>query len=155
MPARPMLAEELLQHPEYPHTIWDLKPTQKAKLQVAQGRGGPFSIAYEVHGHGDIHLVVRTLHFPTASPAGRSYCRASRPKTAHPTAPFVMPGRLQKCPQLLHYPANDLSSYPSLFRFSCIGRLSTSALVSPHCCPCLALFFLHVQHLVQTPPCNV
>lgn len=56
---KPMTADELLKHPEYEHTIWDLKPTQKAKVPVAKDRGGPINIAYEVHGHGDIHVVVR------------------------------------------------------------------------------------------------
>ena len=59
----PMTAEELLKHPEYEHTIWDLEPTQKAKLPVAAGRGGPLNIAYEVHGRGKIHLVVRRLFY--------------------------------------------------------------------------------------------
>ncbi|KAI0591459.1 Alpha/beta-hydrolase [Pyrenophora tritici-repentis] len=53
----PLTAEELLKHPEYPHTIWDLKPSHKGKAVVAKDRGGPFNIAYEIHGHGDRHLV--------------------------------------------------------------------------------------------------
>jgi hypothetical protein len=59
MAPKPMRADELLKHPEYEHTIWDLKPTKAGKVAVAQGRGGPLNIAYEVHGHGSIHLVVR------------------------------------------------------------------------------------------------
>lgn len=58
----PLTPEELQQHPEYNHTIWDLKPTQKGKVPVAQGRGGPINIAYEVHGSGDRHLVVSMLY---------------------------------------------------------------------------------------------
>ncbi|KAF1958508.1 alpha/beta hydrolase-like protein [Byssothecium circinans] len=54
---KPMTAEELLKHPEYPHIIWDLKPSQKDKVSVANDRGGPFNIAYEIHGHGNTHLV--------------------------------------------------------------------------------------------------
>jgi hypothetical protein len=54
----PMTAEQLRQHPEYNHTIWDLKPSQKGKFPVAKDRGGPINIAYEVHGTGDRHLVV-------------------------------------------------------------------------------------------------
>jgi len=54
----PLTAEELLRHPEYPYTIWDLKPAHKGKAVVAKDRGGPFNIAYEIHGHGDRHLVV-------------------------------------------------------------------------------------------------
>ncbi|RMZ66451.1 alpha beta hydrolase [Pyrenophora seminiperda CCB06] len=53
----PMTAEELPKHPEYPHTIWDLKPAQQGKAFVAKDRGGPLNIAYEVHGHGSRHLV--------------------------------------------------------------------------------------------------
>jgi hypothetical protein len=55
----PMTVEELLQHPEYPHTIWPLQPESQGRLPVAKDRGGPFNIAYEVHGRGDRHLVVR------------------------------------------------------------------------------------------------
>jgi hypothetical protein len=55
---RPMTASELLDHPEYQHTVWPLKPAQSGKLPVALGRGGPINIAYEVHGHGPRHLVV-------------------------------------------------------------------------------------------------
>jgi hypothetical protein len=54
----PMTVEELQQHPEFNHTIWDLKPEKKGKALVAKDRGGPINIAYEVHGHGDRHLVV-------------------------------------------------------------------------------------------------
>ncbi|KAI4929756.1 hypothetical protein J4E86_011698 [Alternaria arbusti] len=53
----PMTVEELQQHPEFNHTIWDLKPEKKGKAVVAKDRGGPLNIAYEVHGHGDRHLV--------------------------------------------------------------------------------------------------
>jgi hypothetical protein len=56
---RPMTPDELQQHPEYNHIIWDLKPSQKGKIAVAKNRGGPINIAYEVHGHGNRHLVVR------------------------------------------------------------------------------------------------
>ncbi|KAF2865222.1 Alpha/Beta hydrolase protein [Massariosphaeria phaeospora] len=55
--SRPMTADELLQHPEYNHTIWDLKPERKETLPVAKDRGGPINIAFEVHGHGPRHLV--------------------------------------------------------------------------------------------------
>lgn len=54
----PMTAAELKQHPEYNHTIWHLKPEKKDKIAVANDRGGPINIAYEVHGTGDRHLVV-------------------------------------------------------------------------------------------------
>ncbi|KAF2260894.1 alpha/beta hydrolase-like protein [Lojkania enalia] len=54
---KPLTADELTKHPEYDHTIWDLKPEKKGKLAVADGRGGPINISYEVHGHGPRHLV--------------------------------------------------------------------------------------------------
>jgi hypothetical protein len=59
----PLTAEELLQHPEYPHTKWELKAEKEGKVPVAKDRGGPINIAYEVHGHGDRHLVVSSPTF--------------------------------------------------------------------------------------------
>jgi hypothetical protein len=56
-----MAAEELLKHPEFDHTVWDLKPAKEGNLTVAKDRSGPINIAYEVHGHGDRHLVVSNL----------------------------------------------------------------------------------------------
>lgn len=56
----PMTPDELQKHPEFEHTIWKLKPTQKGKVAVAKNRGGPINIAYEVHGHGDRKIVVST-----------------------------------------------------------------------------------------------
>lgn len=40
-------------------------PTQSGQLPVAAGRGGPFKIDWEVHGKGDIKLVVRGPPFET------------------------------------------------------------------------------------------
>ena len=54
----PMNAAELENHAEFPFITWKLSPTKKGKLPVAVGRGGPFDIAYEVHGNGPIRLVV-------------------------------------------------------------------------------------------------
>lgn len=51
---------EILAHPAYPDTLWELTPTQKGRLPVAEGRGGPINIEWEVHGQGDIKLVVCT-----------------------------------------------------------------------------------------------
>jgi hypothetical protein len=50
---------EILAHPTYPDTIFKLTPTKRGKLAVAAKRGGPFNIDWEVHGTGDIKLVVR------------------------------------------------------------------------------------------------
>ena len=49
---RQLTAAEVLAHPEYPHVNWDLKPSKREKIEVAKGRGGPFKLAYELHGHG-------------------------------------------------------------------------------------------------------
>ena len=56
----PLTAAELIQHPAFPDVIWDLKPTTKGKCAVAASRGGPFNIAYEIHGSGPIRTVVST-----------------------------------------------------------------------------------------------
>ena len=53
-----MTAAEVVAHPEYKHTIWDLPPDQKGTVAVPQGSGPPINIAYEVHGRGNRHLVV-------------------------------------------------------------------------------------------------
>ena len=52
-----LTAAEIQAHPEYPHTFWALEPTKKGKLDVANGRGGPIGISWEVHGTGPIKLV--------------------------------------------------------------------------------------------------
>lgn len=49
---------QVLAHPSYPDTIFQLTPTKCGKLPVAAKRGGPFNIDWEVHGDGDIKLVV-------------------------------------------------------------------------------------------------
>jgi len=54
----PLTLDELVNHPEFPKTTWDLKPTQKGKVSVAKGRGGPFNVSYEVHGTGPVHIIV-------------------------------------------------------------------------------------------------
>jgi len=60
---KPMTAAELILHPEYTHITWDLQPAEEGKAAVAIGRGGPINIAYEIHGHGNRHLVVRYVSF--------------------------------------------------------------------------------------------
>ncbi|RDW82512.1 hypothetical protein BP6252_03624 [Coleophoma cylindrospora] len=54
--SQPSVAE-ILAHPSYKDTIWQLVPTQSGRLPVAKTRGGPLDIAWEVHGKGDIKLV--------------------------------------------------------------------------------------------------
>lgn len=53
-----MTAAEVVQHPGFKSIIWDLTPTKKGKVQAGNGRHGPVQIAYEIHGHGPLHLVV-------------------------------------------------------------------------------------------------
>lgn len=55
-----MTAAQLLLHPEYPHVHWDLPADKSGKVSVAKGRGGPFKIAYELHGHGPRKIIVST-----------------------------------------------------------------------------------------------
>lgn len=52
--------EETLKHPAYLTTLWALEPTSQGKLSVAEGRGGPVGIAWEIHGEGPVKLVVRS-----------------------------------------------------------------------------------------------
>jgi hypothetical protein len=56
-PRLPTVAETLL-HQAYSDTVWQFEPTRRGKLPVAKGRGGPIKIAWEVHGHGPIQVVV-------------------------------------------------------------------------------------------------
>jgi pimeloyl-ACP methyl ester carboxylesterase len=53
----PLTAAELMAHPEFDNVTWNLTPTRKESIFVANGRGGPIKIVYEIHGHGPIHLV--------------------------------------------------------------------------------------------------
>ncbi|TID06383.1 putative aminoacrylate hydrolase RutD [Colletotrichum higginsianum] len=50
-------AEETMKHPSYPSVIWNLEPDRKGKCPVAQGRGGPLNIAWEIHGHGPSKII--------------------------------------------------------------------------------------------------
>lgn len=54
-----LTVEEIQQHPEYPYINWDLPCSKKEKISVATGRGGPFKLAYELHGRGPRKIIVR------------------------------------------------------------------------------------------------
>ena len=54
-----MSTDEILAHPEFQHVNWDLKPEKREKITVAAGRGGPFHLAYELHGRGPRKIIVR------------------------------------------------------------------------------------------------
>jgi hypothetical protein len=64
MSRAPLTAAEIVNHPEFKTVTWNLKPSAKGEVNVAEGRGGPIKIAYEVHGTGPLHLVV---HVPFSS----------------------------------------------------------------------------------------
>lgn len=90
-----MTPDELLKHPEYHHTIWDLKPERKGKVAVAKDRGGPLNIAYEVHGRGPRHMVVSTSYsMHLLIPKFRPSLPPPSPKKAHTKAEFVMPHKV-------------------------------------------------------------
>ncbi|KAK5992497.1 Ribophorin II [Cladobotryum mycophilum] len=50
--------EETLSHPAYESALWDLQPDQKGLLAVANGRGGPLNIEWEIHGTGPIKVAL-------------------------------------------------------------------------------------------------
>ncbi|KAK4158715.1 hypothetical protein QBC43DRAFT_143537 [Cladorrhinum sp. PSN259] len=50
-------AAETLQHPAYSTAIWKLEPDKQGFVPVAEGRGGPFNIHWEIHGRGPIKLI--------------------------------------------------------------------------------------------------
>ena len=56
MPLLP--AEQIKAHPGFKKLDWDLPPVKEGNCAVARGRGGPLDLWYEVHGTGDIKLVV-------------------------------------------------------------------------------------------------
>lgn len=60
----PLRAEEILAHPAFHNVIWDLEPAKKGKCSVAKGRGGPFDIAYEIHGTGPRKIIVSIATLP-------------------------------------------------------------------------------------------
>ncbi|KAK3385382.1 Alpha/Beta hydrolase protein [Podospora didyma] len=47
---------ETLAHPAFPTAIWNLEPDRKGLAPVAEGRGGPFNISWEIHGEGPIKV---------------------------------------------------------------------------------------------------
>ncbi|KAK0391610.1 hypothetical protein NLU13_1110 [Sarocladium strictum] len=50
--ARLPSVEETLSHPAYPTTVWNLEPDRKGVASVAETRGGPFRVTWEIHGTG-------------------------------------------------------------------------------------------------------
>lgn len=66
-PRPPLTAAEIQAHPEFPHVHWQLKPDKRERIDVAAGRGGPFKIAYEIHGHGPRKIIVSIAIRDTAA----------------------------------------------------------------------------------------
>ncbi|PSR87156.1 Alpha/Beta hydrolase protein [Coniella lustricola] len=48
---------QVQQHPAFVTATWRLEPTRSGLLPVAQGRGGPLKISWEIHGSGPVKLV--------------------------------------------------------------------------------------------------
>ncbi|KAH8881688.1 alpha/beta-hydrolase [Thozetella sp. PMI_491] len=48
---------ETMKHPAFPTAVWNLTPDQEGFLPVADGRGGPFRISWEIHGTGPVKVV--------------------------------------------------------------------------------------------------
>ncbi|KAK6860738.1 glycylpeptide N-tetradecanoyltransferase [Apiospora arundinis] len=48
---------EVVANPAFPTALWHFEPHQSGLLPVAEGRGGPIDICWEVHGDGPIKLV--------------------------------------------------------------------------------------------------
>jgi hypothetical protein len=59
----PLTVAEIVRHPEFKNAIWNLPATRHGRASVAQGRGGPLEIAYEIHGQGQVKLVVCIMCF--------------------------------------------------------------------------------------------
>ncbi|GAB1317732.1 Alpha/Beta hydrolase protein [Madurella fahalii] len=55
-PSVPTVAE-VLKDPAFPTAIWNLEPDREGLVPVAEGRGGPINISWEIHGCGPIKLI--------------------------------------------------------------------------------------------------
>ncbi len=49
---------DTLKQPAFPTAVWNLEPDQAGFLPVAEGRGGPFRISWEIHGTGPVRMIV-------------------------------------------------------------------------------------------------
>ncbi|KAK0713980.1 Alpha/Beta hydrolase protein [Lasiosphaeria miniovina] len=50
-------AAETAQHPAFPTAIWNLEADRKGVVPVAEGRGGPLKISWEIHGDGPVKVI--------------------------------------------------------------------------------------------------
>ncbi|KAI0907210.1 Alpha/Beta hydrolase protein [Ustulina deusta] len=53
--------DQIVETDAFPTVIWQLEPHREGMLPVAAGRGGPFNIHWEIHGHGPVKLVILGL----------------------------------------------------------------------------------------------
>lgn len=68
LPRVPTVAETL-KHPAYATATWDLVPDRKGLVPVAEGRGGPFKMSWEIHGVGPTKIMVSVNYGLTISRA--------------------------------------------------------------------------------------
>ncbi|OIW28100.1 alpha/beta-hydrolase [Coniochaeta ligniaria NRRL 30616] len=57
-PAGMPTVAETVNHPSFPTALFNLSPSLSGTLPVAEGRGGPLNINWEVHGSGPIKLLL-------------------------------------------------------------------------------------------------
>ncbi|KAG5989714.1 hypothetical protein E4U54_004259 [Claviceps lovelessii] len=50
--------EETMHHPAYESALWDLEPHSCGEVSVAEGRGGPLDLYWEIHGEGATKIVL-------------------------------------------------------------------------------------------------
>ncbi|OAA62251.1 glycylpeptide N-tetradecanoyltransferase [Cordyceps fumosorosea ARSEF 2679] len=50
--------DETLNHPAFPGAKWSLIPDSQGKATVAKDRSGPIDIAWQIHGHGPVKIVL-------------------------------------------------------------------------------------------------
>lgn len=62
-PTVPSVAETL-KHPAFETAMWRLEPDRQGLARVAEDRGGPFNISWEIHGEGPIKLIVSSTRIP-------------------------------------------------------------------------------------------
>lgn len=57
--------DETENHPAFLGAKWNLIPDRAGKATVAKDRSGPIDIAWQIHGHGPIKIVVSCVHHLT------------------------------------------------------------------------------------------
>lgn len=53
---------EVLKHPAFPTAIWNLEPDSEGLAPVAEGRGGPINISWEIRMFYLIDSRLETVH---------------------------------------------------------------------------------------------